>query len=214
MSFWGPPYFKGCLYPVLSAVLAGALGWAVGYVYGLLAGSERPDMNGWALAVVAAVLVWTVDHFLWMGVIDRAWGVRMEEERTKQAREAAQAQPAAPETQLRFLTVSEDRMEGDFVHLPANDRQLMEFATGVLRGMPVTYRIWCRNGGPFSEGQWAGFSAALVQRGLAERTASGQVTMTVSGLALLRAVVEREGDLSPTGETVAWGGVAGDGAEP
>jgi hypothetical protein len=193
MSFWGPPIFKGCMYPVLNALIAGGLGYALGYVIGTVAMAERPDMTGWSVALVAAVLIWTVDHFWWMSIQERAWMRALEASKPQQDDQVNVPDPAT----LRVLVTSEDKRRGEYIDLPANDKQLFEFASGVLAGKPATYRIWTRDGGPFSEAEFSRLSARMVDRGLAERGRNGTIELTPAGRHVMTGVVE--GKLSPSG---------------
>ena len=192
MSFWGPPVFKGCMYPVLNAIIAGGLGYALGYVIGTVAMVERPDMTGWSVALVAGALIWTVDHFWWMAIQERAWMRALEAIKPREE----PVEPADPAT-MRVVVTSADRKRGEYIDLPANDKQLFEFASGLLAGKPATYRIWARDGGTFSEAEFSRLAARMVDRGLAERGRNGSIELTPAGRHVMTGVVE--GKLSPSG---------------
>jgi hypothetical protein len=197
MSFWGPPTFRSFIMPILNALAAGCLAYFSGVVIGRVTLTERPDMTGWSLACLAAVSVWTIDHFCWLAIMDRAWTRIVEAEaETAAAIRARLEADAAPAQSVRVLVTSEDRRRGEFVNLPASDKQLYEFAAGVLEGLPASYRIWAKGGGPFTETEFSALLAEMVSRGLAERRGNGQVDVTPAGKHVLAGVLK--GELSPT----------------
>ncbi len=198
MSFWGPPAFKAFLYPILNAIVAGGVAFGLGYVVGLVSMAERPDMTGWATAWVVAALVWTLDHFSWQAIVERSWQriVEAEEEAAAAARAQAEGNNQAPAQPMRVLVTSEDRRRGEYIDLPAREEQLYQFATGVLEGLPASYRIWAKAGGPFTETEFSALLAELVKRGLAERRGNGVVDVTPAGRNVLAGVLT--GKYSPT----------------
>lgn len=198
MSFWGPPAFKAFLYPILNAIVAGGVAFGLGYVVGLVSMAERPDMTGWATAWVVAALVWTLDHFSWQAIVERSWQriVEAEEDAAAAARARAEETGQAPAQPMRVLVTSEDRRRGEYIDLPAREGQLYQFATGVLEGLPASYRIWAKAGGPFTETEFSALLAELVKRGLAERRGNGVVDVTPAGRNLLAGVLS--GKYSPT----------------
>jgi hypothetical protein len=198
MSFWGPPAFKAFFYPLLNAIVAGGLGFGLGYVVGVVSLAKRPDMTGWATAWVVAALVWTFDHFSWQSIVERSWQriVEAEEEAAAAARERAMGSEAAPAQPVRVLVTSEDRRRGEYVNLPAREGQLYQFAAGVLEGKPASYRLWAKGNGPFTETEFSNLLAEMVNRGMATRGGGGQVEITAAGRHVLAGVLE--GRLSPT----------------
>lgn len=184
--FEGPPYFKAFVYPLLSAAAAGGMGFGLGYIIGTVTATERPDITGWSISAVAAVMVWTIDHFTWMAIIDRAWIaiIRMEEAR-------AHPEPAPEAARMKMVVTSEDKTRGEFIDLPANGRQLYQFACGMLKGAPATYRQWTNNGTPFTQAEFSQLMTEMVGQGLAERGRNGSIQLTAAGRMVMTGVKEQ-----------------------